>query len=67
VPERARPRRQQGLPEEVEPSELKNHGDGETKPLCTQNNEDCWSKNRRVEFIILRRTDEAQLQGGEGQ
>ena len=46
---------------------LKNHGYGETKPLCTQHNEDCWSKNRRVEFIILRRTDEAQLQGGEGQ
>jgi outer membrane protein OmpA-like peptidoglycan-associated protein len=51
----------------VEPSALKNHGYGETKPLCTQHNEDCWSKNRRVEFIILRRTDETQLQGGEGQ
>jgi outer membrane protein OmpA-like peptidoglycan-associated protein len=51
----------------IEPSSLKNHGYGETKPLCTQHNEDCWSKNRRVEFIILRRTDETQLQGGEGQ
>jgi OOP family OmpA-OmpF porin len=51
----------------VEPSTLKNHGYGETKPLCTQHNEDCWGKNRRVEFIILRRTDETQLQGGEGQ
>ena len=51
----------------VEPSSLKNHGYGETKPICTQHNEDCWGKNRRVEFIILRRTDEAQLQGGDGQ
>jgi OOP family OmpA-OmpF porin len=51
----------------VEPGRLKSHGYGETKPICTQHNEDCWSKNRRVEFIILKRTDEAQLQGGEGQ
>jgi OmpA-OmpF porin, OOP family len=51
----------------VEPSTLKNHGYGETKPICSQHNEDCWGKNRRVEFIILRRTDEANLQGGEGQ
>ena len=36
-------------------------------PLSTPHNEDCWEKNRRVEFIILRRTEEAQLQGGEGQ
>ena len=45
----------------------KRHGYGETKPVCTQHNEDCWSKNRRVEFIILKRADEAKLQGGEGQ
>jgi OOP family OmpA-OmpF porin len=51
----------------VEGGRLKNHGYGETKPLCTAHNEDCWSKNRRVEFIILRRSDEAHLQGGEGQ
>jgi outer membrane protein OmpA-like peptidoglycan-associated protein len=51
----------------VEPGKLKSHGYGETKPICTQHNEDCWSKNRRVEFIILKRADEAQLQGGEGQ
>ena len=31
----------------------KRHGYGETKPLCTQHNEDCWCKNRRVEFVIL--------------
>jgi outer membrane protein OmpA-like peptidoglycan-associated protein len=51
----------------VLPSRLKSHGYGETKPICTQHNEDCWSKNRRVEFIILKRSDEANLQGGEGQ
>jgi outer membrane protein OmpA-like peptidoglycan-associated protein len=51
----------------VEPGRLKSHGYGETKPICTQHNEDCWSQNRRVEFIILKRADEANLQGGEGQ
>jgi OmpA-OmpF porin, OOP family len=51
----------------VLPSRLKAHGYGETKPICNQHNEDCWSKNRRVEFIILKRSDEAKLQGGEGQ
>ena len=51
----------------VEPSRLKSHGYGETQPICTQHNEDCWSQNRRVEFIILKRSDEAKLQGGEGQ
>ncbi|HET6279495.1 MAG TPA: OmpA family protein [Polyangia bacterium] len=51
----------------VEPGRLRNHGYGETKPVCTQHNEDCWSKNRRVEFIILKRADEAELKGGEGQ
>ncbi|HXT95057.1 MAG TPA: OmpA family protein, partial [Polyangia bacterium] len=51
----------------VLPSRLKAHGYGETKPICTQHNEECWSQNRRVEFIILKRSDEAKLQGGEGQ
>jgi outer membrane protein OmpA-like peptidoglycan-associated protein len=51
----------------VEPGRLKSHGYGETKPVCTQHSEDCWSRNRRVEFIILKRADEPQLQGGEGQ
>ncbi len=51
----------------VVPSRMKNHGYGETKPICTQHNEDCWSQNRRVEFIILKRADEAGLTGGEGQ
>jgi outer membrane protein OmpA-like peptidoglycan-associated protein len=38
---------------------LLSHGYGETKPLCKQHDEACWSKNRRVEFVILRRTDSA--------
>ncbi len=24
---------------------------GEERPVCTESNEDCWSKNRRVEFV----------------
>jgi OmpA-OmpF porin, OOP family len=51
----------------VELGRLKARGYGETKPICTQHNEDCWSKNRRVEFIILKRVDEATLQGDSGQ
>jgi outer membrane protein OmpA-like peptidoglycan-associated protein len=41
----------------VEADRLQSHGYGETKPVCPQHNENCWSKNRRVEFVILRRTD----------
>ncbi len=26
---------------------------GEEKPLCKEQNEDCWSKNRRAHFVIL--------------
>jgi OmpA-OmpF porin, OOP family len=51
----------------VNPGTLRAKGYGETKPICTQHNEDCWSQNRRVEFIILKRADEPTLQGGEGQ
>ena len=53
----------------VLPSKLKSHGYGETKPICKQHNEDCWSKNRRVEFIILKTGSQggAKFQGGEGQ
>ncbi|MCA1664455.1 MAG: OmpA family protein, partial [Myxococcales bacterium] len=41
----------------VEADRLQSHGYGETKPVCPQHSETCWSKNRRVEFVILRRTD----------
>jgi outer membrane protein OmpA-like peptidoglycan-associated protein len=36
---------------------LQSHGYGETKPVCNQHNEKCWSQNRRVEFVILKRAD----------
>jgi outer membrane protein OmpA-like peptidoglycan-associated protein len=41
----------------VEPDRLQSHGYGETKPICREHNDACWSKNRRVEFVILRRSD----------
>jgi outer membrane protein OmpA-like peptidoglycan-associated protein len=34
---------------------------GHTKPICTQKNQDCLSKNRRVEFIILNRDHKSEL------
>jgi outer membrane protein OmpA-like peptidoglycan-associated protein len=42
----------------VEAERLQSHGYGETKPVCPQHNEACWSKNRRVEFVILRKSGE---------
>jgi outer membrane protein OmpA-like peptidoglycan-associated protein len=51
----------------VETERLRSRGYGEQKPICTGHNENCWSQNRRVEFIILKRSDEVHLQGNEGQ
>jgi len=51
----------------VELGRLRARGYGETRPVCTQHNEDCWSKNRRVEFIILKRVDEPVLMDDAGQ
>jgi OOP family OmpA-OmpF porin len=51
----------------VELGRLRARGYGETRPVCTQHNEDCWSRNRRVEFIILKRVEEVLLQGDAGQ
>ncbi len=42
----------------VDADRLQAHGYGETKPVCNQHNEACWSRNRRVEFVILKRSDE---------
>ncbi len=42
----------------LEGGRLQAHGYGETKPVCAEHNEDCWSRNRRVEFVILKRSDE---------
>jgi outer membrane protein OmpA-like peptidoglycan-associated protein len=51
----------------VEGERMRSRGYGESKPICTRHDENCWSQNRRVEFIIIKRSDEVQLQGGEGQ
>ena len=40
----------------VEAGRLQAHGYGETRPVCNEHNEDCWSKNRRVEFVIIKRS-----------
>ena len=42
----------------VEAERLQAHGYGENKPVCRESTEECWSKNRRVEFVILKRADE---------
>lgn len=51
----------------VDLGRLRARGYGETKPICTQHNEECWSKNRRVEFIIMQRQNEQVLRGDSGQ
>jgi OmpA-OmpF porin, OOP family len=40
----------------VNAKRLESHGYGETQPLDKRNNEEAWAKNRRVEFLILKRT-----------
>jgi outer membrane protein OmpA-like peptidoglycan-associated protein len=39
----------------VEDTRLTSQGYGETQPLVRQENEAAWAKNRRVEFLILKR------------
>jgi OOP family OmpA-OmpF porin len=41
--------------ERVKPARLQPQGYGETQPLDTRRSEAAWAKNRRVEFIILKR------------
>jgi OOP family OmpA-OmpF porin len=41
----------------VSSDRLQSHGYGETKPICHQHGPRCWSENRRVEFVIVRRSD----------
>ena len=41
----------------IDGNRLQSHGYGETKPVCMEHNEDCWSRNRRVEFVIIKRSD----------
>jgi outer membrane protein OmpA-like peptidoglycan-associated protein len=44
----------------VERSRLAPRPYGKLKPKCTGAGEECQSRNRRVEFVILRRADDAQ-------
>ena len=38
----------------VSADRLAARGYGESKPLCTEHNEACWSRNRRTELLIVR-------------
>jgi outer membrane protein OmpA-like peptidoglycan-associated protein len=40
----------------IEPDRLTSKGFGETRPLCREHTEACWSRNRRVDFIIMNAT-----------
>ncbi len=42
----------------VDPKRLVAKGYGESRPKCREHTPTCWSKNRRVEFIILKRKGE---------
>ena len=42
----------------IDASRLKSQGYGETQPLDARHNEEAWAKNRRVEFLILKRANE---------
>ena len=55
---RAKSVRQYLIAKGVKGKRLLSAGLGETQPIDSAENEEAWSKNRRVEFIILERTDE---------
>jgi outer membrane protein OmpA-like peptidoglycan-associated protein len=42
----------------VAPDRLETRGYGDTKPVCSAHDEDCWSQNRRVD-IVPRGADQA--------
>jgi OmpA-OmpF porin, OOP family len=37
----------------VAPARLVARGYGESRPLCSEHNEACWSRNRRVELLVV--------------
>jgi outer membrane protein OmpA-like peptidoglycan-associated protein len=42
----------------VDANRLTAHGYGETQPLDRRSNEAAWAKNRRVAFLILKRSSD---------
>ena len=45
----------------VDAGRLQSQGYGETQPIDRKHNEEAWAKNRRVEFLILKRaTDDSK-------
>jgi outer membrane protein OmpA-like peptidoglycan-associated protein len=42
----------------IDASRLQGQGYGETQPIDRRSNENAWAKNRRVEFLILSRTND---------
>ena len=42
----------------IEATRLQSQGYGETQPIDHHHNEAAWAKNRRVEFLILKRANE---------
>lgn len=38
----------------VAPARVQSRGYGETRPLCHEHNEACWSKNRRTELVVVK-------------
>jgi OmpA-OmpF porin, OOP family len=57
--ERARAVKRYLVDKGVAAGRLVARGYGETRPVCHAHDEACWSQNRRVEFVILRRSDGA--------
>jgi OOP family OmpA-OmpF porin len=43
----------------IDDNRLVAQGYGETRPLCQERKEECWEKNRRVEFVILKPAGDA--------
>ena len=38
----------------VAPARVAARGYGETRPVCSEHNEACWSRNRRVELVVVK-------------
>lgn len=41
----------------VSPTRLRSQGFGEARPIVAEETEEAWAKNRRVEFIVVKRAD----------